>query len=98
MKKTIQRIEIPFTRSIQIIRGCSEEAAFSISTQGVRIHELVAVAVNCPARSLCRGRDSNPHGTFAPEDFKALTPLVTVLPNHSPPTQSKPFSTVRSPS
>ncbi len=20
----------------------------------------------------CRGRDSNPHGTFAPEDFKSL--------------------------
>jgi hypothetical protein len=46
----------------------------------------------------CRGRDSNPHGAFAPEDFKSVTALVTIGRNQSQSSISKPYSTFHLPS
>src|ERR1019366_504627 len=35
------------------------------------------------AKEKCRGRDSNPHGTFAPEDFKAAVVALARLGRHT---------------
>lgn len=34
-------------------------------------------------KSWCRGRESNPHATFAAQDFKSFTPFLDTLQNHS---------------